>query len=108
MINGSTTESNTGAVSYYLDGGLDMTALRMTGNQMPNPEALAEFNVQTSNYNASYGRMSSGVVSAITKSGTNQFHGARLRVPPRDQLQLLPLGASRLRPRPLRPPARAS
>ncbi len=76
MINGSTTESNTGAVSYYLDGGLDMTALRMTGNQMPNPEALAEFNVQTSNYNASYGRMSSGVVSAITKSGTNQFHGA--------------------------------
>ena len=76
QINGSTTESNTGAVSYYLDGGLDMTALRMTGNQMPNPEALAEFNVQTSNYNASYGRMSSGVVSAITKSGTNQFHGA--------------------------------
>lgn len=75
QINGSTTESNTGAVSYYLDGGLDMTALRMTGNQMPNPEALAQFNVQTSNYNATYGRMSSGVVSAITKSGTNQFHG---------------------------------
>ena len=76
QINGSTTESNTGAVSYYLDGGLDMTAVRMTGNQLPNPEALAEFNVQTSNYNATYGRMSSGVVSAITKSGTNQFHGA--------------------------------
>jgi len=75
QINGSTVESNTGSVSYYLDGGLDMTSLRMTGNQMPNPEALAQFNVQTSNYNASYGRMSSGVVSAITKSGTNQFHG---------------------------------
>lgn len=76
QINGSTTESNTGAVSYYLDGGLDMTALRMTGNQMPNPEALEQFNVQTSNYNATYGRMSSGVVSAITKSGTNQLHGS--------------------------------
>jgi hypothetical protein len=75
QINGSTTESNTGAVTYYLDGGLDMTAIRMTGNQMPNPEALAQFNVQTSNYNAAYGRMSSGVVSAVTKSGTNQFHG---------------------------------
>ncbi len=75
QINGSTLENNTGAVSYYLDGGLDMTGVRMTGNQMPNPEALAEFNVQTSNYNATYGRMSSGVVSAITKSGTNQFHG---------------------------------
>jgi hypothetical protein len=75
QINGSTTENNTGAVSYYLDGGLDMTALRMTGNQMPNPEALAQFNVQTSNYSATYGRMSGGVVSAITKSGTNNFHG---------------------------------
>lgn len=75
QINGSTLENNTGNVSYYLDGGLDMTGVRMTGNQMPNPEALAEFNVQTSNYNATYGRMSSGVVSAITKSGTNQFHG---------------------------------
>jgi hypothetical protein len=76
QINGSTTESNTGSVSYYLDGGLDMTALRMTGNQLPNPEAIEQFNVQTSNYSATYGRMSSGVVSAITKSGTNQFHGA--------------------------------
>lgn len=75
QINGSTTENNTGAVSYYLDGGLDMTALRMTGNQMPNPEALAQFNVQTSNYSATYGRMSGGVVSAVTKSGTNNFHG---------------------------------
>jgi hypothetical protein len=76
QINGSTTESNEGSVTYYLDGGLDMTALRFTGNQMPNPEALAEFNIQTSNYNASYGRLSAGVVSVITKSGTNQFHGS--------------------------------
>ncbi len=75
QINGSTTENNTGSVSYYLDGGLDMTGVRMTGNQMPNPEAIAEFNVQTNNYSASYGRMSSGVVSAVTKSGTNHFHG---------------------------------
>jgi hypothetical protein len=76
QINGGSTNSGTGTVSYYLDGGLNMTAVRMTGNQMPNPEALAEFNVQTSNYNVSYGRMSSGVVNAITKSGTNQFHGS--------------------------------
>ncbi|SEF78078.1 TonB-dependent Receptor Plug Domain [Bryocella elongata] len=76
QINGSTTENNTGAVSYYLDGGLNMTAVRMTGNQMPSPEALAEVNVQTNNYSALYGRMSSGVVSAVTKSGTNVFHGS--------------------------------
>jgi hypothetical protein len=75
QINGSTTENNTGSVSYYLDGGLDMTGVRMTGNQMPNPEAIQEFNVETNNYSATYGRMSSGVVSAVTKSGTNEFHG---------------------------------
>jgi Carboxypeptidase regulatory-like domain len=75
QINGSTLENNTGSVSYYLDGGLDMTGVRMTGNQMPNPEAISEFNVQTNNYSAAYGRMSSGVVSAVTKSGTNRLHG---------------------------------
>jgi hypothetical protein len=76
QMNGGTTSNNNGTVSYYLDGGLNMTADRNTGNDMPNPEALAEFNVQASNYNATYGRMSSGVVTALTKSGTNSFHGS--------------------------------
>ncbi|MGA3160109.1 MAG: carboxypeptidase regulatory-like domain-containing protein [Terracidiphilus sp.] len=76
QMNGGTTADNTGTVSYYLDGGLNMTALRMTGNDMPSPEAIAEFNVQASNYDATYGRMSSGVVTALTKSGTNKFHGS--------------------------------
>ncbi|MDE1163366.1 MAG: carboxypeptidase regulatory-like domain-containing protein [Acidobacteriaceae bacterium] len=76
QINGSTIQNNTGNVSYYLDGGLNMTSLRMTGNPLPNMEALAEVNVETSNYSASYGRMSSGVVNAVTKSGTNVFHGS--------------------------------
>jgi hypothetical protein len=38
-------------------------------------DAIAEFSVLTSNYDAEYGRTSGGVVNAITKSGTNQFHG---------------------------------
>jgi hypothetical protein len=76
QINGGTTSNNNGTVSYYLDGGLNMTAARNTGNILPNPEAISEFNVQTSNYNATYGRMSSGVVNALTKSGTDQFHGS--------------------------------
>jgi hypothetical protein len=38
-------------------------------------EAVAEFSVFTSNYSTEYGRTSGGVISAITKSGTNQFHG---------------------------------
>ncbi|MGH9355675.1 MAG: carboxypeptidase regulatory-like domain-containing protein, partial [Terriglobia bacterium] len=38
-------------------------------------DAVAEFSVLTTNYSTQYGRSSGGVISAITKSGTNQFHG---------------------------------
>ncbi len=38
-------------------------------------DAIQEFSVLTSNYSAEYGRTSGGVVNALTRSGTNQFHG---------------------------------
>lgn len=74
-INGG-TDNFVGSVSYYLDGGLNMTFIRNTGNVLPNPDALREFVVQTNNYNALYGRMSSGLVNVVTKSGTNKIHGS--------------------------------
>lgn len=39
-------------------------------------DAIQEFSVITSNYSAEYGKTSGGVVNAITRSGTNQFHGS--------------------------------
>jgi hypothetical protein len=38
-------------------------------------DAIEEFSVITSNYEADYGKTSGGVVNAITRSGTNQIHG---------------------------------
>ena len=75
IINGG-VDGGVPMVSFYLDGGINMTGLRNYGNPLPNPDALEEFRVETSNFAAQYGRMSGGVVTAVTRSGTNQFHGS--------------------------------
>ena len=75
IINGS-SDNMVGQVTYYLDGGLNMTGVRNTGNVIPNPDAIDQFSVQTNNYSAQYGRTGAGVVSVLTKSGTNSVHGS--------------------------------
>jgi len=75
QINGG-LDSGNGTVAFYLDGGNNITGMRNYGNQSPNPDALQEFRVETNAYSAQYGQFSGGVVTVLTKSGTNKFHGS--------------------------------
>ena len=65
----------TDSVTYLLDGGLNNDLLTNQAVADPNPDAVAEFRVLENNYGAEYGRNAGGIVSVVTKSGTNQFHG---------------------------------
>lgn len=71
-IGGQRTDS----VTYLLDGGNNNSLL---GNEVvanPNPDAVGEFRVLESNYSPEYGRNAGGIVSVVTKSGTNTLHGS--------------------------------
>jgi hypothetical protein len=63
-------------VAYSLDGALHNNVYDGTQLPMPFPDALQEFKVEASGMAAAGGmRGSGGQVNAVTKSGTNQFHG---------------------------------
>ena len=67
-------------ISYQLDG----TDVNFQGNGSPGSaaggllgvETVREFQVLINNYSAEYGRSSGGIVTAVTRSGTNTFRGA--------------------------------
>jgi outer membrane receptor protein involved in Fe transport len=64
------------ATNYILDGAQNNDHYSNAPNPMPNPDALQEFSVQVNNFSAEFGRNSGGVVNAVTRSGTNDFHGS--------------------------------
>ncbi len=75
---GSTANINGGRyneVNYLFDGNNYSSGYFNTGLDYPNPDALQEFKLITHNFSAEYGRNAGAVLAAITKSGTNEFHG---------------------------------
>jgi hypothetical protein len=64
------------SVTYLLDGGNNNSLLDNDFVFNPNPDAVAEFRVLQSDYTAEYGRNGGGIISVVTKSGTNDFHGS--------------------------------
>lgn len=64
------------SVTFLLDGGLNNNLLSNGVVYNPNPEAVAEFRILTSNYSAEFGRNGNGIISVVTKSGTNDYHGS--------------------------------
>jgi len=71
---GQTSQNNTVSVDggYNADDALGTSA----GAQVRTPlEAIQEFQVLTSMYDAEFGRASGAIVNAVTKAGTNEFRG---------------------------------
>ena len=62
-------------MGYSLDGAMHIDMYNGANHPMPFPDALQEFKVEASGSSAAGGMRSGGAVNAVTKSGTNDFHG---------------------------------
>jgi hypothetical protein len=61
--------------SYSLDGAFHNDVYSNASLPLPFPDAVQEFKVETSSLPAQYGYHSGGAINAVTKSGTNEWHG---------------------------------
>jgi hypothetical protein len=71
----SVAGGNGDGVSYLLDGSIWQDPYNSLSLPLPFPDALQEFKVETSAMPAQYGFHATATVNAVTKSGTNEFHG---------------------------------
>ena len=62
--------------SCFIDGGFNNDIWRNHCSTPPNPEAVQEFRLLSSNSDVEFGRMPGAFMNIITKSGTNSFHGS--------------------------------
>lgn len=63
------------SVNFVMDGGINNDPRNNLNSALPFPDAIQEFNVQTSSLSARYGQNSQAAVNIVTKNGTNSLHG---------------------------------
>jgi hypothetical protein len=61
--------------AYLLDGGENTDAMSNVNLPFPFPDALQEFSVETSAVSSRFGTHPGATVNAVTRSGSNAFHG---------------------------------
>ena len=71
FVNGNREQTN----NYTLDGADINEAIDNYIGYSPNVDAIGELRIITGNATAEYGNANGGQVVAVTKSGTNSFHG---------------------------------
>ena len=83
----TTSENSVGSVringaayasaNFTVDGITNLdTGSNGTSHYEPNMDSIAEMRVLTTNYQAEYGRNANGVISVVTKGGSQEFHGS--------------------------------
>ena len=71
MIGGNRPNAN----FFLLDGATNTDPTFNTQNLSPSPDAVMEFQVETSSYTADMGGAGGGQINIVTRGGTNQYHG---------------------------------
>ncbi len=71
VVNGGRSTTN----SCFIDGGFNNDIWRNQCSTPPNPDAVQEFRLLSSNSDVEFGRMPGAFMNIVTKSGTNSFHG---------------------------------
>src|SRR5262245_212648 len=72
QVNGQNNSAN----NYQIDGVDNNEPLLGLVVQIPPAEAIQQFSISTSNYDAEFGRAVGAVVNVTTRPGTNQYHGS--------------------------------
>ena len=71
-VNGMRITAN----NHLLDGANNVEPVTGSAMIVPSADAIKEFRILTTDYSAEYGRGGGSIVTVLTKSGTNNFHGS--------------------------------